>query len=46
MEQLMENKKYFYEIFFEILPENIIEQIIIKTISDKKIEKYVNKKNS
>ena len=42
----MEGKKYIYEIFSEILPENIIEQIIIKTISDKKIEKYVNKKNS
>ena len=44
MEQLMEGKKYIYEIFSEILPENIIKHIIIKTTSDEEIGKYVDKK--
>ena len=33
MEHLVEEKKYLYEIFSVILPENIIKEIIIKTIS-------------
>ena len=44
MEQLMEAKKYIYEIFSKILQEHLIKQIIIKTASEEEIEKYVDEK--
>ena len=46
MEQLINDRKFIKEIFCGILPENIIRQIIVKSISNDEIRKESNDKIS